>query len=227
MASSVRPPATSLRPVSTVEALVSALREQILDGTLEAGRSVREADFAEAFGVSRHTVRVALQALAHEGLVRHEANRGATVAQLTPGDVADVFHLRTTIEVDAVRTLSLTDGGAPVAGAHEALAALEAVSDAAGWGALRDADIAFHQALVDALGSARTSRTHGALMSEMRLAFLLIRDEFRDRADLVRQHREILSAIESGDAEGAERRLRMHLVESRERIDAVLGPAVS
>ena len=43
----------SLHRVSTVDALVAALRTRILDGDLPAGERLRELELAEAYGVAR------------------------------------------------------------------------------------------------------------------------------------------------------------------------------
>jgi DNA-binding GntR family transcriptional regulator len=215
-----RPQAVPLTRLSTVEAVVSALREQVLDGTLPAGSALREADICDAFAVSRHTVRTALQSLVHEGVLRHAANRGAYVPELSANDVRDVYRLRTLLELDAVRTL---------AGDHDALAPARAAIDAlraapdGDWGALRDADLAFHRSLIDALGSPRTSRTYASLISELRLCFLQVQREFEDHADIVGQHERLLELLESGDADGSVVYLREHLDTARDSIATSLG----
>lgn len=213
-------PRVTLRPVSTVEALVGALRDQILDGSLPAGTALREADVASRFGVSRHTVRTALHALGHEGIVRHAQNRGAYVPELTADDVADVFRLRTVLEIHAVIALSNRDGD--LEHVRDALATLKATGATPSWGAVRDADLAFHQALVDALGSARTSRTYASLLAELRLCSLELRPEFEDHPVIVRQHDAIFAAITAADVPKATRLIEDHLTQAeRDIVDAM------
>jgi DNA-binding GntR family transcriptional regulator len=216
MASATRLHATPLQRVSTVEALTKALREQVLDGTLAADTPLREAELCEVFGVSRHTVRTALRALGHEGLARLEPNRGAFVPELTAEDVDDLFRLRSALELTAVRTLAQEPRRRD--GARRAAQALQAIPEDASWTAVRDADLDFHRALVDALASPRVTRTYAALMTELRLSFLQLQQELEDHRDVARQHTEILDAIESGDAGEAARLLQVHLDEARENI---------
>ncbi len=216
MASATRLHATPLQRVSTVEALTTALRDRVLDGTLAADTPLREAELCEVFGVSRHTVRTALRALGHEGLARLEPNRGAFVPELTADDVADLFRLRSALELTAVRTLA--EEPRRRAAARRAAQALQAIPEDASWTAVRDADLAFHRALVDALASPRVTRTYAALMTELRLSFLQLQQELEDHRDVARQHTEILDAIESGDAGEAARLLQAHLDEARENI---------
>jgi DNA-binding GntR family transcriptional regulator len=216
MASATRLHATPLQRVSTVEALTKALRDQVLDGTLAADTPLREAELCEAFGVSRHTVRTALRALGHEGLARLEPNRGAFVPELTADDVDDLFRLRSALELTAVRTLA--EEPRRRESARRAAQALQAIPEDASWTAVRDADLGFHRALVDALASPRVTRTYAALMTELRLSFLQLQQELEDHRDVARQHTEILDAIESGDAGEAARLLQVHLDEARESI---------
>jgi DNA-binding GntR family transcriptional regulator len=216
MASATRLHATPLQRVSTVEALTKALRDRVLDGTLAADTPLREAELCEVFGVSRHTVRTALRALGHEGLARLEPNRGAFVPELTADDVDDLFRLRSALELTAVRTLAQEPRRRDAA--RRAAQALQAIPEDASWTAVRDADLDFHRALVDALASPRVTRTYAALMTELRLSFLQLQQELEDHRDVARQHTEILDAIESGDAGEAARLLQVHLDEARENI---------
>lgn len=202
----------ALRPVSTVDALADALREQILDGRLPPGTALREADIAGRFQVSRHTVRTALQALTHDGIVRHAANRGAFVPDLTAEDIADLFRLRAVLEADAVNHLAT--GLADLSGVRTALEALQELPANAEWGAVRDADLAFHKALIDSLGSERVGRTYASLMVELRLCLLRIRPQFEDHARIAGQHANLLRAIETRDGPGASEVLRDHLDET-------------
>jgi DNA-binding GntR family transcriptional regulator len=216
MASATRLHATPLERVSTVEALTKALRDRVLDGTLAADTPLREAELCEVFGVSRHTVRTALRALGHEGLARLEPNRGAFVPELTADDVDDLFRLRSALELTAVRTLAQEPRRRGAA--RRAAQALQGIPEDASWTAVRDADLDFHRALVDALASPRVTRTYAALMTELRLSFLQLQQELEDHRDVARQHTEILDAIESGDAGEAARLLQVHLDEARENI---------
>jgi DNA-binding GntR family transcriptional regulator len=216
MASATRLHATPLQRVSTVEALTKALRDRVLDGTLAADTPLREAELCEVFGVSRHTVRTALRALGHEGLARLEPNRGAFVPELTADDVDDLFRLRSALELTAVRTLAQEPRRR--GGARREAWALQGIPEDASWTAVRDADLDFHRALVDALASPRVTRTYAALMTELRLSFLQLQQELEDHRDVARQHTEILDAIESGDAGEAARLLQVHLDEARENI---------
>lgn len=74
------------------------LRDAIVDRRLAPGTKLNEVEVGALFDVSRTVVRAALQALAFEGLVRTERNRGAFVANPTPDEARQVFASRRLIE---------------------------------------------------------------------------------------------------------------------------------
>ena len=68
------------RPRPLHEAVVDRLRDMILDGEVEIGERLHDANLAEVLGVSRTPVREAVKLLATEGLVELLPGRGARVA---------------------------------------------------------------------------------------------------------------------------------------------------
>ena len=67
---------TTLDRPSTGDAIAQALTRQILDGTIPAGTRLREVELADAFDVSRQSLRAGLARLVHEGLLRSAPHRG-------------------------------------------------------------------------------------------------------------------------------------------------------
>jgi DNA-binding GntR family transcriptional regulator len=85
------------------EAVAGALREAILDGVLEPGAWLREAEVARELKVSRTPVRDAFRTLAAEGLVNINANQGAVVSPMTSDDVLELYVMREALEALAAR----------------------------------------------------------------------------------------------------------------------------
>ncbi|MCS4505067.1 GntR family transcriptional regulator [Arhodomonas aquaeolei] len=71
-----------------------ALSETIVDHRLAPGARLPEDALAEAFEVSRTSIRKALQRLALEHLVTLRTNRGAQVAKPSPDEAREVFAAR-------------------------------------------------------------------------------------------------------------------------------------
>ncbi|MBC8719001.1 GntR family transcriptional regulator [Ochrobactrum sp. Marseille-Q0166] len=74
------------------------LRDAVVSHQLLPGTKLPEDELATIYSVSRAVVRSALQALAHDRLVRLEPNRGAFVAEPSRDEAREVFEARTLIE---------------------------------------------------------------------------------------------------------------------------------
>ena len=202
--------------VSTVDAAANAVRELILDGRLEPGTRLREAEFAERLGVARHSFRAATQILVSEGLLRREPNRGVQVPVFEADDLIDVFRLRTALEVEAVR-LVIAAGEVP--GEAEAAAReMSALRDDAPWRDVVDPDRRFNQAIIDAAGSERIARAYSSVGSEILLCLVWLRPHYDRPAQVAAEHEALIAAVRARDADRTEELLRAHLTEAAENL---------
>jgi DNA-binding GntR family transcriptional regulator len=78
------------------------LRNAILSGHFEPGQRLVERNLCELTGVSRTAVREALRSLEAEGLVVNVPNRGPTVISISRKEAADIYAVRSLLEVQAV-----------------------------------------------------------------------------------------------------------------------------
>jgi DNA-binding GntR family transcriptional regulator len=214
---------------STPEALRDELRRQILGGDIPSGARLVEADIADAFGVSRQTLRSALAELVHEGILRHAPNRGVWVPSFTADDIRDVFYMRGVVEGEAAACIAADPAKARhVQPALDRLIALADVSGESGFG---DAHTAFHQALVDAAGSARLSRAYLQLRSESALCLIASRTESCSTPiSQAVAHQALLDAIVAGPPRAARRAAIAHLQSGmRTALEAIgdhVGPEI-
>lgn len=88
---------------TVTQVVTEKLRGKILSGHLAAGSVLRQDAIAGEYMVSRIPVREALRQLEAEGLVTFYAHRGAVVSSLTPGEIAELFELRSLIEPQLLR----------------------------------------------------------------------------------------------------------------------------
>jgi DNA-binding GntR family transcriptional regulator len=204
----------ALERQSTPSQITDALEEEILDGSMKPGERLREAQLAEAFSVSRNSVREALRVLERKGLVRHIPHRGAEVIKLTVEDVGDLFRARTVLERAGLR-------GA--AGSKESMALLmrevegiERAAQTRDTGALLEHDLSFHRILVEQIGSRRLDEQYVTLQRELRLALSQL-DSY-DPMKQVEDHREIVEALGAGKGDVADDVLKRHLDVAAERV---------
>ena len=202
--------------MSTVDAAANALRELILDGELEPGVRLREAEFAERLGIARHSFRAATQILTSEGLLRREPHRGVQVTVLTAADIIDTFRLRTALEVEAVRLMAVS-GEVPPA-VEDSVGELSALDDDAPWRAVVEPDMRFHRSIIDASGSERLARAYSSVQSEVLLCLVWLRPHYDRPSQVAAEHEELIAAIRSGDADRAEAGFRAHLTEAAQNL---------
>ncbi len=201
---------------SSDRALADDLVARILNGEVKPGDPLREQQLADEYSVGRYTVRAALQRLAHDGLVKLEPHRGATVSKFTAGDIREIYWVRGMIEEGAAYALA-ERGIRPLAAERE-LARFESLPDDAPWRSVVDIDLAFHQALVSALASGRLDRVFRSLAREMRFCIMQLRPFYPTPAVLAHEHRQLVEAIATGVGETAAAAVRRHLDEAADDI---------
>jgi DNA-binding GntR family transcriptional regulator len=100
--------ALSLSPRALYVEVAELLRQRIFNRELAPGSWIDELKIAEAYGISRTPLREALKVLAAEGLVTMKVRRGAYVTEVSERDLADVYHLLSLLESDAVGVVAST-----------------------------------------------------------------------------------------------------------------------
>src|SRR5688572_16712243 len=79
------------------------LRETLLRGEFAPGERMSELPLVARFGVSRTPIRLALERLAHMGLLDVSASGGFTVRGYTPSEALDAIEIRGVLEGTAAR----------------------------------------------------------------------------------------------------------------------------
>lgn len=190
----------------------------ILEHRLMPGTKLGEDEIGSIYGVSRTIVRSALQALAHEGIVVMEKNRGAFVARPTPAEAREVFEARRLIEpAVALRAAARCDDAwAERLDAHlaEERAALAGGDDRT---AIRLSG-AFHGLVADLAGHQIYAAVLSELITRSSLIILLYASRRTDRCG-TDHHRAIAAAIRAGDGATAADLMVEHLAEIEAGLD--------
>ena len=202
---------------STVDQVAGLLRTRILRGELRPGTPLREITLAESMGVARNTVREGIRRLEAEGLVHHRIHRGAVVATLDLQDVSEIFAIRRDVEATALERFPL-GGIRELESAAEAMTALVPGGDPA---RLIEADMHFHQLLVDSLGNSRVSAFFANTLAELRIVLCLV--ETGDASRWVPLHLRFCELLAAGDRLEAIRLLCEHLDETEALLAATVA----
>src|SRR5664279_428498 len=209
------------------------LRELIFDGEFAPGERVPEVDLAARLGVSRTPLRLALSALAHEGLLESLPGGGFVVRTFTRDDVNDAIELRGVLEGTAARLaaerLSSPEELAPLVAA--ALALDEVYDDVAPEALVRYVELndVYHDALVDLAKSPTIARAIAnvvALPFAAPSALLSSHASLRRSREIVavaqHQHRVLIEALRAGHGTRAESIAREHARLAQMNLDLVL-----
>ena len=180
------------------EQVYRAVRTRIMDGALAPGTFVREKDL-EAMGVSRTPIREALGRLASEGFLERLPHRGFRVPEESLGNLLELYPI--------VASLELLAGGLALERFTEAdVAELKAVNrrlaearDRGDVGAMLAQNERFHRLISERGGNRRLALLLDDLRSQLTRLELWYYSG-RDRTQRsIREHEEIIAAIERGD----------------------------
>lgn len=203
----------------SAQLVYDATKAQILSGELAGGSLLSEAEVARQLSVSRTPAREAFVRLEAEGFLSLLPRRGAVVTPLTPGDMVDLLEVRESLEVAAVHRLARQSDRAALLDA--ARAELEdqqtraEVRDLAGFAV---SDQRFHLAIVQASGNALATRLYASLGDRQRqMTAGAVQSDLDRLAELLGEHRDLLSLAVGGDPEAFSVVLRRHF-ESTHRV---------
>jgi len=213
----------SSRPLTQVDRAYEALKRRICDGIWAGGDEWLEREAAEEIGVSRTPIREALIRLEEERLVKVRPRRGFVVMSISAADMVEIYEILTALEpLAAAKLASMKDNDRAVARLVAAVDAMDNAlveDDLAKWG---EADSEFHRALVEEAGNARLARIIATVSDQAhraRVATLHLRPKPSKSNN---DHRAVLRAIRSGDAETAYARHKAHRETAGELIVSLL-----
>ncbi|MFY0663226.1 MAG: FCD domain-containing protein [Natronospirillum sp.] len=224
-----------MKPIQTprvADVVRQQLETMILEGVWKAGHKLpTERALAEQFGVSRPTVRAAIQALAARGMLTSRQGGGTYVNADPSGTLADsmldLFGSHPEFQYDLLEFRHALEGLSAYYAAlrstetdrtalQQRFDALIATYEAQDPILEAEADAAFHLAIAEAAHNVVLLHSMRALFSMLErsivdnLRSLFERKESRET--LYKQHKALLDAILAGDAERAQQMSHEHLV---------------
>ncbi|MFF4981233.1 GntR family transcriptional regulator [Streptomyces sp. NPDC001046] len=211
------------RPASRTDRVRDALRHAILQGTLPPGRALVEREIAAMLGVSKTPVREALKQLHSTGLVVTNAYQGVSVRHPDQQLVHELYTARASAEPCAVGMTALRSGSGPNVGARQAFEEAAALIGAGETDRLGAANRRFHRELYRECGNTFFCDFLDQLQDLTAFVAGLgwrVRATFEEEAA---EHAAILDAVETGDAELAERLTLQHIRTAERNVARTLG----
>lgn len=194
---------------------IAALRQDILSGDLAEGTPVRLLEQVERLNMSSVPIREALRYLERGGLVVRVPHQGVHVAAMSVDDLRDTYAIRMTLEGTAVRLASEHFQAEDKTRLGDVLARYAAFSDLSHPEA-REAHTEFHFGLYEKSHSRWLLLVIPMLWDNSeRYRLLTLKGNSRGtNEELIAEHRAILDACATGDADQAEEMLRLHLAKT-------------
>lgn len=163
-------PLTAARPIGLVDHAIDQLRQSIASGEWPVGTRIpTEPALATALGVGRNTVREAVRALAHSGIlevrrgdgtyVRATSEISGALSRMCGSKLREVLQVRRCLEVEGARLAAAARTDDDLAELRELLRRRDGLLDGAGRAAFSRADADLHFAVVRA--------SHNAVLIEL------------------------------------------------------------
>lgn len=215
--------------------VLETLRDRIISGELAGQTRMKEAAIAAEFGVSRAPVREALQLLGAEGLVQMKPHAGATVATASPEEAEDLFIVRETVEVRAVRRAAQRMARQQASGTPDdswwviraklthIIAQGDDIVSSGRLHELPTANQRFHTLIAELGGSEPLRQIVAVVGARVEMLFNLV--NVNRGGGAWEEHKQILAAIDAGDADRAAALMREHLSKSERGLMTFLREA--
>jgi DNA-binding GntR family transcriptional regulator len=208
--------------ISIGDLVYAALKEAIMAADIYAQREeirLDERQLSRALGVSRTPIREAMTLLEQEGYLRTVPRRGVFIVRKTKKEIIEIIEVCAALESMAARLATIN-------ASDESLGALRHMFDEFHSSApsehlheYSDANIAFHQAIIQLSGSHLMAKTIENLFVHVR-AIRRMTISQQDRASRsIADHMRIIEALERRDTELAERLIRQHSLDLAAHVD--------
>ncbi len=202
---------------SNTQRLRDALEDDIINGRRAPGERLDPEALGREFAVSRTPVREAIQQLVASGLVTVSPKKGTFVARVGLDQLIEMFEVMAELEGMCGRLAARRISETELAVLREAHRRCEAAAQAGDPDEYYYENEAFHEGIYRASHNgflAAEARQLKQRLKPYRRLQLQVRQRIHTSLD---EHREVVAAIEAGDAVRAERALRDHVLIQGER----------
>jgi len=200
----------------------AALKNVIVSMDIYRSRSeirLDERQLAQDFGVSRTPVREAMAQLEREGFVRSVPRRGVYIVRKTKREVIEMITAWAALEGMAARLITEKASGEQIASLRKMFATFENGALRAHLDEYSEANIEFHQTIIRLSGNGVLISLAENLFTHMRMIRRKTIAE-QDRVERsIRDHMNIIEALEARDAARAEELVRKHALGLAEHVE--------
>lgn len=206
-----------LKPIQLLparERVASALRKAIISKQISEGEVLALETTAQELGVSVTPVREAFQILSRDGLIDLKQNKGAVVLGINETTIREHYQVRAALESEACALCCENDVDLDavrncVESAQEALDQNDA-------GSYSNYNQSFHYEIWKAAGNEKMKKMLSELWNGLSMGVKSTAEEYATKS--LKEHKEILEALEKKDADLARKRMHRHIIRSMEDV---------
>ncbi len=202
---------------SLADAVFEQLENDILVGVYKRGDVITENELSLALNVSRTPVREAIRRLEQENLIK-EISKGHEVVGITKDDIMDIYDVRLLIEGKAARLCAENISSDEIEEMREVIDLQEFYTQKNVADKIKGADSLFHDLIYKCTGSAIYQSILSNLHRKIQLCRKVSVSNSGRAEQAAKEHRELFRAIESKNAELAEKLMIEHIQNARESI---------
>lgn len=217
MNEALHPTIALLQSNSLASVVQQEVERAILAGDYAPGAKLNEAVLAQRMGVSRGPVREAFRMLDEAGLVRTEKNRGVFVRNIPVDEALEIFDLRAALDDWVGRRLAVCISAEQLNEIKALLVEMEKAVKSQDARQYHVLNLKFHDRMVEMTGNRKLTDNYRRLIKELSL---FRRQNLADSAlmrTFLGEHKTIVKAIASGDAEAAGAAMLAHVMQSKQR----------
>lgn len=196
------------------------IRENILSGKYATDEELKEKSIGEELGVSRTPVREALRQLELEGLVTIIPNKGAYVVGISQKDIRDIYEIRSRLEGLCARWAADHITKEDLDELEENIFLSDFHASKGNFEQVVELDNRFHEILYNASGSRELRRVlldfHHYVQRVRKITLGQQNRAMRSNEE----HRRIVEALKSHDAEQAEKLANEHMMNTIRNMDS-------
>jgi DNA-binding GntR family transcriptional regulator len=207
------------------EVAVASIRRALLSGELVPGQRIKETAMAAMLGISRPTVREAMNQLISEGSLVQEPYKGVRVAQPSAQDLLDVAEIRVSLETLAALRVAREPEGTAMASLRRALRRHLAALQAEDPVTASRTHLDLHRTLWEASGNRMLTKIWPLVESQIVMAMSLDQATFRAPARDAELHQRLIDVIASGDESAIIVEVRDHIGQSADQVVQLIGSA--
>ena len=215
-----------IQKINAVEQVFEQMQNLLIEGTWHSGDKLpSENELSAAFGVSRMTIRQAMQKLKALGLIETRMGSGSYVREVNPEDYLNelipmmyigspsqihVFQFRETIESGSVRIATTQADEKSLQKLESILAKMRKAAEDDNSKAFSQYDLKYHMVIVKMTGNPMMIKAYELLLNVLKesMDYVIERMKYKPALDY---HQKILDAMRKKDEVLAEDLMREHI----------------